>query len=261
VRIIDEEPEGEGSTREIGLQSESLGLSTLPKLSDREGGREIRRMADLFSTFRIFDVNVEAARLPSPVPSGATVLMEDASNLAAFLFYLHEETQSFKDLQEDACAMIPGLQAVEFEPVGGSTEAVAVRLRESGLSGLTNLAEASYGTIRVLALLALLYDPNPPLLTCVEEIDHGLHPYLFDRLIERVREASDRTQFLIATHSPALVNRLRPDELLVCERGSDGASQIPAIESEAVKALEDSMEGRIRLGEIWFAGSLGGVPE
>ncbi len=259
VRVFDERAAGEESTRTIGLQRESLGLATLPKLSDREGGREIRRVAELFATFRVFDVDVRAARQPSPMES--TELEEDASNLAAFLYYLRERDGSFQDLEQDACAMIPGLQAIEFESVGGPTEAVAVRLRESGLSGQTDLSDASYGTIRVLALLALLYDPDPPQLTCVEEIDHGLHPYLFDRLVERVREASERTQFLIATHSPALVNRLEPDELIVCERASDGASRIPAIDSHDVRRMEKELEGRIGLGELWFAGSLGGVPE
>jgi predicted ATPase len=243
----------------IGLQKESLGLATLPRLSDKEGGREIRRVAELFATFRIFDIDVNAARLPSPM--GTNELEEDASNLAAFLFYLRGETDRFDELEEDACAMIPGLESIEFESVGGPTDAVAVRLREKGLSGLTDLADASYGSIRILALLALLYDPAPPKLTCVEEIDHGLHPYLFDRLVERVREASDHTQFLIATHSPALVNRLKPDELIVCERGTDGASRIPAIDSRDVRRLEDDFEGGFGLGELWFAGTLGGVPE
>ncbi|MBM4394608.1 MAG: ATP-binding protein [Deltaproteobacteria bacterium] len=58
---------------------------------------------------------------------------------------------------------------------------------------MTPLANASYGTIRALAILALLYDPNPPLLTCMEEIDHGLHPHVFDRLVELMRQASRHT--------------------------------------------------------------------
>jgi predicted ATPase len=258
VEVIDEQTRGEESSHTIGLQSQSLGLATLPKLSEQEGGREIRRIADLFATFRVFDVDVRAARQPAPLEDEP--LRQDASNLAFFLFRLHEEAQDFNELEEDARAMIPGLESIRFEPVGGSTSAVAVKLKEEGLSGLTDLADASFGTIRMLALLAMLYDPNPPALTCVEEIDHGLHPYLFDRLVERLREASAKTQFLIATHSPALVNRLKPEELIVCERTPDGASRIPAIDPELVRRMEEATEGRVRLGELWFTGSLGGVP-
>lgn len=258
VEVIDEQLRGEESSHTIGLQRQSLGLATLPKLSEQEGGREIRRIADLFATFRVFDVDVRAARQPAPLEDEP--LREDASNLAFFLFRLHEEAQYFDELEQDARAMIPGLESIRFEPVGGSTSAVAVKLKEEGLVGLTDLADASFGTIRMLALLAMLYDPDPPALTCVEEIDHGLHPYLFDRLVERLREASAKTQFLIATHSPALVNRLKPEELIVCERTPDGASRIPAIDPELVRRMEEATEGRLRLGELWFTGSLGGVP-
>jgi len=138
VKVFDERVAGEESARTIGLQSESLGLATLPRLSDREGGREIRRVAELFATFRVFDVDVGAARRPSPM--GSTALEEDASNLAAFLYYLREQDGSFQDLEQDACAMIPGLQAIEFDSVGGPTEAVAVRLRTANKMGQLTLS-------------------------------------------------------------------------------------------------------------------------
>ena len=58
----------------------------------------------------------------------------------------------------------------------------------------------------------------------MEEIDHGLHPQALELLVERLREASERTQFLIATHSPAFADRLKPGEPIVCERLDDGSS-------------------------------------
>jgi predicted ATPase len=155
--------------------------------------------------------------------------------------------------------MVPGLNSIEFVISGVSAPIVTLMLVERGLDGPTDLSEASFGTIRILALLALLYDPDPPLLTCIEEIDHGLHPYLFDRLVERLREASARTQLLVATHSPSLVNRLQPHELIVCERGSQGESRIPAVDPERVAAKQEAAES-LRLGELWFSGALGGVP-
>lgn len=109
----------------------------------------------------------------------------------------------------------------------------------------------------MLGLLALLYDPAPPALTCVEEIDHGLHPQALELLVQRLREASARTQFLIATHSPAMAARPEPHELVVCERRDDGSSVIPAISSEKVTDIVEASEG-LPLGELWFSGALGG---
>jgi predicted ATPase len=121
-------------------------------------------------------------------------------------------------------------------------------LEEAGLRRATQLADASYGTVRLLGLLALLYDPYPPALTCIEEIDHGLHPQALELLVERLREASERSQFIIATHSPALADRLKPEELVVCERLPDGSSAIPAISVTEVNAGPSS-EG-LPLGEL-----------
>jgi predicted ATPase len=244
------------------LQTESLALSTLPRLAPERGGEQVRTIADLFTEFVVFDVDVAAARRPAPLNGAA--LFADASNLAAFLYRLSTHPAHadwFASFEEDARAMIPCYKRMRFRNVAGAEEAVAVEIEETGLRGRTPLSKASYGSIRALALLALLYDPSPSPLTCVEEIDHGLHPYAFDRLVDRLRWASQRTQFLIATHSPVLVNRLHASELIVCERNEKtGATRMPAIDPTEVRTMEEKLAGKMGLGELWFTGTLGGVP-
>jgi predicted ATPase len=250
-----------GKERTASLREGSLGLSALPKLGPEEGGEQVEALANLFAGFRVFDIDVAAARRPSVEPRSRR-LNNDASNLAAFLGNIYEAyPDRYRELEEDARRFIPGLEGLVFTTIGGAGEGSVLNLVERGLSGSTSLQEASYGSVRALALLALLYDPSPPRLTCIEEIDHGLHPHVLDRLVELLREASERTQFLIATHSPALVNRLTPDELIVCERGEDSASLIPAIAPEVVREMEQELHGEIGLGELWFTGALGGCPE
>ncbi|MFC7650247.1 AAA family ATPase [Streptosporangium lutulentum] len=160
-------------------------------------------MADFLSTFRIFDVDVTRACLPSRVSrNGDETIADNASNLAGFLLMLRDtDEEAWERLQADAVEVLPQLEALDFEYPSGGAHAVVVVLRERGLRDTTPLLDASYGTIRLLGLLAMLYDPNPPALTCVEEIDHGLHPQALELLVERIREASERTQFIIATHS------------------------------------------------------------
>ncbi|WP_436493416.1 AAA family ATPase [Actinokineospora sp. HUAS TT18] len=249
------------SLRQNTLRSDSLGLSTLPKLGVGSGGEQVNEIAELFASFRVFDVNVERARQPSSVVADMHI-NDDASNLAAFLYYLqHWHAPVFDELVEDARFFIPGLKAIEFSEIGGAGPATVVRIAEQGLRAPTDLADMSYGSIRALALLALLYDPEPPQLTCIEEIDHGLHPHVLDRLVELLRRASKRTQLLIATHSPPLVNRLNADELIICERQDDASSLIPATDPQLIREIETDLQGEMGLGEIWFSGALGGVPE
>lgn len=242
----------------VSVREDSLGLSLLPRLSPERGGERVEALADLFASFRVFDVDVAAARQPAQEEISDR-LSDDASNLAAFLFYLaRNHPDRFAELHRDVRAFIPGVESLEFTPIGGAGSGVVLNLVETGLRGSTRLREASFGSIRALALLALLYDPAPPQLTCIEEIDHGLHPHILDRIVELLRQASHQTQFLIATHSPALVNRLKPDELIVCERGEDSSSHIPAIDPDTVRAMEQELRGEIGLGELWFSGALGG---
>jgi predicted ATPase len=245
--------------QQLGINELSSGLSTLPRLSDDRGGTEVATVAHRLASFRVFDVRVDAARLPSRFPrNGHEALADDAANLASFLLNLRSRDKAaWQHLVDDAKEVLPQLDGIDLEYPSGAAREVVVVLHERGLRRPTQLADASYGTIRLLGLLALLYDPDPPALTCVEEIDHGLHPQALELLVKRLREASERTQFLIATHSPALADRLEPDELVVCERRDDGSSVIPALSLREIWRIVARSEDT-PLGELWFSGALGG---
>lgn len=245
------------ANKEVDIASTSAALSTLRRLGERVSANQVDDLARLFETFRVFEPNVDLARQPSEIVKSPS-LRSDASNVSSFLFWLSKaHAEVFDLLVEDLRFICPSIRGVDFLPIGGSQDAVSLKLRESGLSGRTDLADASFGTIRALSLLAMLHDPAPPKLTCVEEIDHGLHPHALDRVVDRLRDATHRTQILVATHSPALVNRLDPSELIICERDQEtGGSLIPAVSAEDV--VEMSSESELRLGELWFSGVLGG---
>ncbi|MFD9584217.1 AAA family ATPase [Streptomyces sp. NPDC059980] len=256
--VVDTRPSAElDDSSEFGIQRLSSGLSTLPRLAKTEGGAEVALVAEQLSSFRVFDVDVDAARLPTRLDLRRHDLSSSADNLSSFLFLLNEDTTLWGRLLDDARSVLPQLQDIEFKAIGGRASQVAVQLVERGLRRPTPIADASYGTVRLLGLLALLYDPAPPALTCIEEIDHGLHPQALNLIVDRLREASALTQFIVATHSPALTDRLRPEEIVICERDDEGASLIPAITTGDVRAIVEE-SGDLPLGELWFSGVLGG---
>jgi predicted ATPase len=238
--------------------TQTTGLATLPKFSDREGGLGIRSFTALLSSLRVIEPDVSAARLPARAFDSR--LAADASNLADALVRLHQvDPDAAELLKHDLARCLPGLRDILLVPVGGSARSVSVQLVEDGLNGPIDLADASFGTVRLLALLMALHDPDPPLFTAIEEVDHGLHPYALDILVDRMRAASRRTQILAATHSPTLVNRLRPEEIIVCDRDpKTGESIIPVTTPEQIRASIE--ESEFRPGELWFSGALNGVP-
>jgi len=78
----------------------------------------------------------------------------------------------------------------------------------------------STGTLRVAALLACLRHPTPPPLLIVEEIENGLDPRTMHLIVEEIRAAisSGKTQVLLTTHSPYLLDLLDLSHIVVVER-------------------------------------------
>ena len=77
----------------------------------------------------------------------------------------------------------------------------------------------SDGTLRYLCLLAILCNPNLPELICLEEPELGLHPDVLPGLADLLREASERCQLIVTTHSDTLVDALTntPESIVICE--------------------------------------------
>lgn len=248
-----------GRGRQLELaDAQTTGLSTLPRLAPDQGGEGIDAFAGFLSAMLVFEPDVAAARQPARL-YGAT-LADDASNLADALFRLKESSpQSFDDVKRDLARCLPGLHDIQFATVGGSTRSVVAQLVERGLTQPIDLVDASFGTVRQLALLTMLHEPSPPPFIAIEEVDHGLHPYALDVLVDALRAASERAQILVATHSPTFVNRLEPHELVICDRDPvTGESIIPAV--DAAVLAEAAAVSALGLGELWFSGAVAGVP-
>lgn len=254
--------EGEDSgpnTPSLRLASDDVSaLGALARVADEQIGDGPREFFSFLSDIRYLDPVVDEARTPTRI-SRAT-LDDSASNLSAALFTLYQQDpDGFQAVKTDLARCLPGLHDITFDQIGGATRAVVVQLHERGLGAPVDLADASFGTVRVLALLTALHEPEPPQLTVIEEVDHGLHPYALDVLVDRLREASNRTQIIVASHSPTLVNRLAADEIIISDRDpKTGASIIPARSADEIADLLG--EGDWRAGELWFSGMLGGVP-
>ena len=95
----------------------------------------------------------------------------------------------------------------------------------------------SDGTLRYLCLLAILCHPEPPPLICIEEPETGLHPDILPTIAELMIEASQRTQFIVTTHSDILVSAFSeiPEAVLVCEKDEDG-THFKRLEKDKLKA-------------------------
>jgi predicted ATPase len=114
----------------------------------------------------------------------------------------------------------------------------------------------SDGTLKFLCLLAVLLDPQPPPLVCIEEPELGLHPDALRVVADALVEASSKMQLVVTTHSEALVSALSsdPEAIVVVERDFDNSTQFRRLKK---KQLEVWLK-EYRLGELWRMGEIGG---
>src|SRR5262249_54003314 len=111
---------------------------------------------------------------------------------------------------------------------------------------------ASDGTLKMLAYLVLLYDPQPPPFIGIEEPENFLHPRLLPELAEECRGSSARTQLLVTTHSPFFLNALRPKEVSVLWRDDSGLTQ--SSRASDLQGVEDFVRSGALLGHLWMEG-------
>ncbi|MDE0446820.1 MAG: AAA family ATPase [Spirochaetaceae bacterium] len=113
----------------------------------------------------------------------------------------------------------------------------------------------SDGTLRYMSLLAILLDPNPPLLVAIEEPELGLHPDIIPTVAELLLDASRRMQLVVTTHSRSLIDSLsdHPSSVVVCEQ-EDGESRFERLDGDRLKVWLDEFS----LGKVWSMGELGG---
>lgn len=176
---------------------------------------------------------------------------EDFSNLNAFLLRLFEDSEVKEKYLKTLQSLFEGILDIEIQPIG---DFFSLRLKE-GIHWFP-AHRLSDGTIRYLCLIAILLDPTPPPLICIEEPELGMHPDLINRITTLLIEASERTQLIITTHSNIIVDGLseRPEAILVCEK-ENGKSQIERLDPEKMAPWLENY----RLGDLWMRGGIGGT--
>jgi predicted ATPase len=202
---------------------------------------------------------------PSPVKSGGE-LASNGGNLAAVLAGLRKRApDNFAALTAELLRLLPEFKALELSEGAGGTGEFSLRLDDGGLVAADNLSQ---GTLYLLGILALAFDPDPPSVLCIEEIDRGIHP----RMLREVRDALYRlsypqsfglarraVQVIATTHSPYLLDLFRdhPEEIVIAQKHGTAAR----FERLADRADLKELLSEGSLGDMWFSGILGGVPE
>ncbi len=178
-------------------------------------------------------------------------LSPKGDNLPNVIQFLKEQhVDRLNQILNTLSRRVPRLEKVETQLLADGR--LLLQIKDAPFAKPILARFASDGTLKMLAYLTVLYDPDPPQLIGIEEPENHLHPRLLPELAEECRMASARSQLMITTHSPFFVNGLRPKELWVLYRDEKGYTQ--AKRSSEMKGINEFMNEGAQLGHLWVEG-------
>ena len=243
-----------GEERGLAQESVDAAQSILMQRRDPEYYPEITYLSGLYGQARIYRewrFGREALhREPQRADIRGDILAENYANLWLFLNQLGAAPPYKRKIIEALGELYPRFTEYEVVITGGLTQ---IFFTEGDISiPATRLSD---GTLRYLCLLAILYNPNPPPLVCLEEPELGLHPDIVAGLAKHLRTASERMQLIVTTHSDILIDALSdtPESIVVFEN-EDGATRMNRLDADELSVWLE----KYGLGQLWTRGQIGG---
>lgn len=232
--------------------------SILSERRDPERYPELAGLASFYEGLRAYREpllgRLSAPRGPQATDLPNDHLLADGSNLALVLGRLRLDPPTIRSIVEKLRDVYASVNDIETKTEGGT---IQVFLQDNGFP--LSARRISDGTMRFLCLLVVLCDPSPPPVVLIEEPELGLHPDAIGALADLLRDASERMQVVVTTHSEALVDRFgdTPEVVLVIDKAEPsegGSTRARRLGRENLKEWLDTYS----LGRLWRMGELGG---
>ena len=246
--ITGEAPESKDERVETPLSGpDVLAVNTLGTLAENP---RVIALRNFITGWHLSYLSADATR-GNPEAGTEERLSPTGSNLPNVIQYLYEQQPArLEQIFDTLRRRIPRIEKVEALALQDSRLLLLVKDAPFSTPVLSRFA--SDGTLKMLAYLTLLYDPNPPRLIGIEEPENYLHPRLLPELAEECRQSAEHTQLIVTTHSPFFIDPLHPSEVRILYRADDGYTQVRRLcDMPGVQAFLD--EGA-SLGELWMEG-------
>jgi predicted ATPase len=216
---------------------------------------------------RAFNLDHDALASRAPVREGGE-LMGNGANLAAVLARIQRESpDAFARINDTLCRLFVEYAQLLVTVGEEGSATFSLTLKTSGTA--VAAPHLSQGTLYGVALVTLAFDPKTPSLVAIEEIDRGIHPRLFRRVVDVLYALSHPesrglvrapTQVIVTTHSPYVLDQFRdhPEEIVISSKqGESAVFERLSDRPDLLAAIGESGT----LGDLWYAGLFGGVPE
>lgn len=244
-------PDIEDQRIEMPLKSpDLLAVSTLGQLSDHP---RVVALRDFITGWYVSYLSADSTR-GQPEAGPQERLSRSGDNLPNVIQYLAEQhPERLETIFGTLRNRIPRIERVMAETMPDGR--LLLQIKDAPFTAPVLARFASDGTLKMLAYLLVLHDPDPPPFIGIEEPENFLHPRLLHDLAEECRAATAQTQILATTHSPFYLNALTPEEVRVLWRDEQGFTQVRHVRE--IQGVEHFMREGALLGQLWMEGQLG----
>lgn len=191
---------------------------------------EFRKELASWKIYQEFRTDRDAAVRTAQVARADTQVDANGQNLIPVLHTLYQTSREFKNEINTAMRSAFGDDFEELVFPPAADQRIQLRIRWKSLEQARSAADLSDGTLRFLFLLTVLANPDPPPLIAIDQPETGLHPSMFPVVAEYARDAADRSQIVMATHSPEFLDAFgnAPPTTTVVER-EDGQTRLRVV--------------------------------
>ena len=249
--VSGEMPDAQDRRIAIPLRSPDLmAVNTLGQFADHP---RVAALREFITDWHVSYLSIDDTR-SQPEAGPQEKLSRTGDNLSNVIQYLKEQhPQRLEKIFGQLRARVPRLERVEAEPMPDGRLLLLIKDTPFDQPVLSRFA--SDGTLKMLAYLTLLNDPQPPRFIGIEEPENFLHPRLLLGLSEECRAASERAQLLITTHSPDFLNGVQPNEVRILYRDDEGYTR--ATRCSEIQGIPQFMDAGGSLGHLWLEGYFG----
>ena len=225
--------------------------------STQKISKYVRRYLESFRIYHFHDTSLSAKIKQKGRIDDNKILNPDASNLAAYLYYLQERhPKVFKRIELTIQSVAPFCEKFTLEPDRLKEGMIQLEWKEKGSDMYLNADNISDGTLRFMALSTLLLQPNMPEVIIIDEPELGLHPFAINKLAGLIKKASKASQIIIATQSMNLIDNFEPGDIVTIDRDGE-QSVLNRLDSEKLKTWLSDYHS---LGTLWNKNVIGGTP-